>query len=143
MLHTPTAHFIRHYAEMVLAMLLGMVRLGRPAAPALEPAGVDVSSLDTGAPELLLLGMATNMTVPMVAWMRVRGHRWTPCWEMSASMYLPTVAAMALMWAGTVGDAHAAMGIQHLAMFPAMLVAMLLRRGEYGGHAHEPARAGS
>jgi len=139
MLHTPTAHFIRHYAEMVLAMLLGMVVLGAPAAAALELAGVDVSSWDTAAPELLLLGMATNMTVPMVAWMRVRGHRWTPCWEMSASMYLPTVAAMALMWAGTVGDAHAAMGIQHLAMFPAML----LRRGEYGGHAHEPARAGS
>ena len=36
-----------------------------------------------------------------------------------------------------VDGAHAAMGIQHVVMFPAMLGVMLLRRGEYT--AHEPA----
>ena len=81
--------------------------------------------------------MATNMTVPMVAWMRHRGHGWLPCWEMTAAMYVPTFGALALLEAGVLGDAHAAMGVQHVVMFPAMLGVMLLRRDEYT--AHEPA----
>jgi hypothetical protein len=129
MLHTPTAHFIRHYLEMVAAMLLGMVVLGVPSAMLLELAGVD-----TEAAGVLLIGMATTMTVPMVAWMRHRGHGWLPCWEMSAAMYVPTFAALALLEAGALGDAHAAMGIQHVVMFPAMLGVMLLRRDEYTAH---------
>jgi hypothetical protein len=129
MLHTPTAHFIRHYVEMVVAMLVGMVVLGVPGALLLELAGVD-----TEAAGVLLIGMATSMTLPMVAWMRHRGHGWLPCWEMSAAMYVPTLGALGLLWAGALGDAHAAMGIQHVVMFPAMLGVMLLRRDEYTAH---------
>jgi hypothetical protein len=132
MLQTPTAHFIRHYLEMVIAMLLGMAVLGIPGFMALEAAGVD-----TGAAGVLLWGMAVSMTVPMVAWMRHRGHGWLSCWEMAAAMIVPTIGALALLEAGALGDAHAAMGIQHVVMFPAMLGVMLLRRDEYT--AHEPA----
>jgi hypothetical protein len=132
MLHTPTAHFIRHYLEMVIAMLLGMAVLGIPGFIALETTGVD-----TEAAGVLLWGMAVSMTVPMVAWMRHRGHGWLPCWEMSAAMIVPTIGALALLEGGALDGAHAAMGIQHVVMFPAMLGVMLLRRGEYT--AHEPA----
>jgi hypothetical protein len=132
MLQTPTAHFIRHYLEMVIAMLLGMAVLGIPGFIALGAAGVD-----TEAAGVLLWGMAVSMTVPMVAWMRHRGHGWLPCWEMSAAMIVPTIGALALLEAGALDGAHAAMGIQHVVMFPAMLGVMLLRRGEYT--AHEPA----
>jgi hypothetical protein len=132
MLQTPTAHFIRHYLEMVIAMLLGMAVLGIPGFIALEAAGVD-----TEAAGVLLWGMALSMTVPMVAWMRHRGHGWLPCWEMAAAMIVPTIGALALLEAGALGDAHAAMGVQHVVMFPAMLGVMLLRRDEYT--AHEPA----
>ncbi|HKG65659.1 MAG TPA: hypothetical protein VKB28_16440 [Solirubrobacteraceae bacterium] len=132
MLQTPTAHFIRHYLEMVIAMLLGMAVLGIPGFIALEAAGVD-----TDAAGVLLWGMALSMTVPMVAWMRHRGHGWLPCWEMAAAMIVPTIGALALLEAGALGDAHAAMGVQHVVMFPAMLGVMLLRRDEYT--AHEPA----
>jgi hypothetical protein len=132
MLQTPTAHFIRHYLEMVIAMLLGMAVLGFPGFTALEAAGVD-----TEAAGVLLFGMAITMTVPMVAWMRHRGHGWLPCWEMTAAMIVPTLGALALLEAGALDGAHAAMGIQHVVMFPAMLGVMLLRRGEYT--AHEPA----
>jgi hypothetical protein len=132
MLQTPTAHFIRHYLEMVIAMLLGMAVLGIPGFIALEAAGAD-----TEAAGVLLWGMAVSMTVPMVAWMRHRGHGWLPCWEMSAAMIVPTIGALALLEAGALDGAHAAMGIQHVVMFPAMLGVMLLRRGEYT--AHEPA----
>ena len=129
MLQTPTAHFIRHYLEMVIAMLLGMAVLGIPGFMALEAAGVD-----TEAAGVLLWGMAVSMTVPMVAWMRHRGHGWLPCGEMSAAMIVPTIGALALLEAGALDGAHAAMGIQHIVMFPAMLGVMLLRREEYSSH---------
>lgn len=132
---TKTVHFIRHYVEMVVAMALGMLVLGGGAAALLGAAGIEVGSWRTDAPELLLLGMALTMTVPMVAWMRHRGHGWAPAWEMTASMFAPTFAAIALLWAGAVEDSHTLLMIQHIAMFPAMLAVMLLRLDEYTGHA--------
>ena len=49
-------------------------------------------------------------------------------------MFLPSFAAVGLLWAGLETDTHALLTIQHVAMGPAMLVAMLLRRHEYTGH---------
>ena len=81
--------------------------------------------------------MAFTMTAPMVAWMRHRGHGWRPCGEMSAAMFVPTFVVVGMLAAGVGGGVHSLMGIQHIAMFPAMLAVMLLRREEYGGaHAH-------
>jgi len=136
---TKTLHFIRHYVEMVVAMVLGMLVLGGLGAALLGAVGIEVGNWRTEAPELLLLGMALTMTVPMVAWMRHRGHGWAPASEMTAAMFVPTFAAIALLWAGAVEDSHALLMIQHIAMFPAMLAVMLLRRDEYTGH---PAHAG-
>jgi hypothetical protein len=130
---SPVVNFIRHYVEMVVAMLLGMVVLGLPLTALLELMGIDVSRWETTAPALLLLGMAFTMTVPMVAWMRYRGHGWAPAADMTASMFVPSLAAVGLLAAGLVTDTHALMIIQHIAMGPAMLVAMLLRRDEYTG----------
>jgi len=125
--------FARHYVEMVVAMLLGMAVLGLPAGLALEGMGVD---LRTEAPQLLLLGMGVSMTVPMVAWMRLRGHGVRPCVEMALSMMLPTLAVMAMLAGGILGDVRDGLTIQHVVMFPAMLIAMLLRPSEYACHAH-------
>ncbi len=130
-----TLHFIRHYVEMLIAMALGMFVLGGAFAVLLGAVGIDVGDWREDAPELLLLGMAFTMSAPMVAWMRYRGHGWAPASEMTASMVVPSVAAIALLWAGAVEDTHALLMIQHVAMFPAMLAAMLLRVGEYT-HAH-------
>ena len=126
--------FTRHYLEMVVAMIVGMVVLGTALAVPLELAGADVSNWRSEAPALLLLGMAFTMTVPMVAWMRHRGHGWAPAADMTAAMFLPSFAAVGLLWAGLVTDSHALLMIQHIAMGPAMLVAMLARRHEYIGH---------
>jgi hypothetical protein len=49
-------------------------------------------------------------------------------------MFVPTVAATALLAAGTLADSHAALMIQHVAMFPAMLAVMLFRLDEYTRH---------
>jgi hypothetical protein len=131
---SPTLNFVRHLGEMIVAMLLGMLVLGGAASVVLSAVGVEVSAWRTDAPALLLLGMATVMSAPMVAWMRHRGHGWTRCWEMTAAMFVPSFAAIALLWGGLVEETDALLAIQHVAMFPAMLVAMLLRRDEYTRH---------
>lgn len=46
----------------------------------------------------------------------------------------PSVGAIGLLWAGAVEETGALLTIQHVAMLPAMLAAMLLRLDEYTGH---------
>jgi hypothetical protein len=136
---TPTAkHFIRHYVEMVVAMFLGMAVLGIPAGWALTAVGTSWTELTDDAPALMFLGMATTMTVPMVAWMMYRGHSRRANAEMSASMFLPTFAVIGLLAAGLLTDTGALLIIEHVAMLLAMLGAMLLRPAEYLHH-HAPA----
>ena len=130
-----TATFIRHYIEMVVVMFAGMIVLGLPAEAALRPLGTSTSRLGDTAPAVVFLGMAAAMTIPMVAWMRYRGHRWQPTLEMAASMVIPTLAAIALLAAGVLGFG-ALLGLEHVAMLLGMLVAMLLRVDEYTSHAH-------
>jgi hypothetical protein len=126
--------FVRHYIEMVVAMFLGMFALGLPLAALLGVVGVDVSAWQHDARELLLLGMAFTMSVPMAAWMRYRGHGWAPVWEMTGSMFVPSFAAIGLLWAGITADTDALLYIQHIGMFPSMLAVMLFRLDEYTGH---------
>ena len=124
-------HFVRHYGEMVVAMFLGMAVLGLPAGWAMSAVGTSWSELHTDAPALMLLGMAVTMTVPMVGWMRYRGHGWQANTEMSASMFVPTFAVIAVLWAGLVEDVGALLIIEHVAMLASMAAAMLLRPAEY------------
>ena len=139
---TRAKHFIRHYIEMVVAMFLGMFALGMPLAALLTIVGIDVAAWRTDAQELLLLSMAFTMSVPMAAWMRYRGHGWAPVWEMTASMFVPSFAAIGLLWAGATEDTDALLYIQHIGMLPSMVAVMLLRLDEYTGHhAHAHATA--
>jgi hypothetical protein len=120
----------RHYVEMIVAMFAGMLVLGAPAALVLELVGSSLSELEENAPAAYLLAMGVSMTVGMVAWMRFRGHRWRLTSEMAAVMMVPTIAVIVLL-AADITDFGAAMMIEHVAMFPAMLVAMLARWDEY------------
>jgi hypothetical protein len=122
-----TKHLIRHYAEMVAAMFVGMGVLGFPAALAMG-AVVD----DT--PALMFLRMATTMTVGMVAWMLYRGHGWRANTEMSAAMFVPTFAVIGLLRSGLLTGTGALMVIEHVAMLLAMAGVMLLRPDEYARH---------
>ena len=135
-MNASTRHFVRHYIEMLLAMFLGMGVLGLPALAALGVFGVSWSDLQNDAPAPLLFGMGVTMTVPMVAWMRYRGHGWPACADMTAAMLIPTFGVIALLWSGQVDDIGTLLEIEHLVMFPSMLVAMLLRRDEYIGPVH-------
>jgi hypothetical protein len=119
--------FARHFGEMVLAMLLGMLVLGGLAELGFALADSSLSD-QPGGTQVMLMGF--NMTVPMVLWMRHRGHAAARNVEMALSMIVPSVAAAALAWAGALG-AGAALGIQHAVMIPAMLGVMLWRYQDY------------
>ena len=133
-LRASTRQFIRHYAEMVVVMFVGMAVLGVPAGWALGAVGSSWSDLTDTAPSLMLLGMAITMTVPMAAWMRHRGHGGRANAEMSASMLVPTCATMALQLTGMVEDVAALLVIEHVAMLLGMLGVMLARPSEYTHH---------
>jgi hypothetical protein len=136
---TSARHFVRHYLEMLAAMFLGMAVLGTPALLALGAAGVSSAELRGDAPAVLLLGMGITMTVPMVAWMRYRGHGWPASNEMAASMLIPTAGVIGLLGSGLIVDMGTLLAIEHVVMLPSMLVAMLMRREEYthGVHRHQ------
>jgi hypothetical protein len=80
--------------------------------------------------------MAITMTVPMVAWMRFRGHGWRRCNEMAVAMLIPIAGVLALLGAGLFANEGTLLMLEHVVMLPCMLVAMLLRRDEYGGQPH-------
>jgi glyoxylate carboligase len=119
--------FVRHYLEMVAAMIAGMMVLGGASEVLLDlPDETAVT----------LVEMAIAMTVPMVAWMRLRGHGWRVTNEMAAAMLLPAAGALVVLGAGLVRDEMALLVFEHVAMFLAMFVAMMLRFDEYAGHDH-------
>jgi len=127
-----TGRFARHYVEMVVAMVAGMLLF----APVWTIALGWWSPLTR--PDVQALVMATNMTAGMSVWMRVRGHGWPAVAEMGAAMYVPFLLLLGPYWFGLV-SADVVMIGGHVLMLPAMLVAMLLRRAEYTVHHHREA----
>ncbi len=123
--------FGRHFGEMLLAMFAGMLVLGGISEVAFAFSGSSLSR-QSGGVQVMLMGF--NMTVPMVGWMRYRGHNWARDAEMAASMIVPSALAATLAWAGAL-SATGALALQHVVMIPAMLAVMLWRYDEYS-HAH-------
>jgi MFS family permease len=121
--------FLRHYLEMVVAMLVGMALFPiwsvatRNAAPGSWVQWAEVDALV----------MATAMSIPMVVWMVRRGHRWGLTVEMVLAMGLGFVVLFPLLWGGAI-DGEGLMMAGHVLMPVFMLGAMLVRRREYLAH---------
>jgi hypothetical protein len=112
---------------MVAVMVIGMVVLG-----AASDALLDLPDRTA----VMIVEMALAMTLPMVAWMRFRGHGWRPGLEMAVVMLLPAVAALVLLETRLIENEMILLTIEHTAMFVGMFIAMLVRRDEYTGHDH-------
>jgi hypothetical protein len=132
-----TRAFVRHYAEMVAVMLVGMGLLALPAQWATDAIWPDVDGDD---PTLMLARMAATMTIPMIPWMRWRGHGWRPCLEMAAAMVVPAIGAVALLEVGAIEAVSLLMTIEHVAMLVAMLAVMVVRPQEYSHASREASR---
>jgi hypothetical protein len=111
--------FVGHFIEMQVAMMAGMAVGGPLGIP-----GVASTELKAG------LWMIV-MVVPMVSWMRLRGMAWRPIAEMSASMIIPTVVLLPVLWLGLI-TGKMLIGFEHVSMAPAMLALMVYRRRAYG-----------
>lgn len=122
-------HFARHYVEMVVAMVAGMLVLGAVVRSGLSLVGFELSA--ARHPELASLEMAFTMSAGMALWMRRRGHGLRSTAEMCGAMFAPAAALFPLLWLGAVTPDSLTV-LEHLAMLPLMLLVMLRRRAEYG-----------
>jgi flagellar biosynthetic protein FliP len=77
--------------------------------------------------------MAVAMTVPMVAWMRIRKHTWRLNVEMAGAMIVPTVLLIGVCELGLLPRTSLMLGT-HILMVPAMLAVMLYRWRDYTYH---------
>ena len=119
----PWLRFVFHLGEMTVAMLLGMEILGIPT-------GAVLTALGYSDPILSAVVMTLNMTVPMVLWMRFRGHAWERAGEMGVAMVVPAAVIVMLGIAGMVARDDLSNAVM-VPMLPAMAAAMLVRRAEY------------
>jgi peptidoglycan/LPS O-acetylase OafA/YrhL len=124
---------VRHYLAMVVAMVAGMAILGPVESMLLNPIG---SAELRARPEIDALVMATNMTVAMVGWMRLRRHGWAATAEMAVAMYVPFVVLFPPLWLGVLST-RGLMVLSHVLMLVAMAAVMLRHRDEYTGHHQE------
>jgi flagellar biosynthetic protein FliP len=113
----------RHYGEMVLAMVAGMVGLG---------AVVQMVGLQPDGDAAQLGVMFATMTVGMDAWMLYRRAPRRDIVEMTVATNLPLAVFVPLLRADAIspvaGDVSA-----HAAMFVAMAAVMLATCGHPGG----------
>jgi hypothetical protein len=84
-------------------------------------------------PELSVLVIAINLSVPMLAWMRFRGMDWRPTLEMAGSTMVVGLLLIAAYWLGIVPKSSL-IDVQTSLACPVMLVVMLFRFRLYSGH---------
>jgi hypothetical protein len=128
-------HFLAHIGEMLLAMVVGMALFGTLFSAILVAAGTTYSDALETVPELIALALMVEMTVPMVLWMRHRGHSGARVAEMAGAMLAVGVAAVVLLWSSVIAST-AICGVECALMLPTMVAVMLVHRGEYSRPAH-------
>lgn len=118
-----------HFAEMAVAMELGMMPLG----PLLSALGY--GNLSTSSPNAYSLAMNLSMVLPMAAWMLVRRHGWRLTAEMAAAMIVPGSLVAVASVAGLV-PGNAATTAMGTLMWVGMFAAMAFRWRAYAQHCH-------
>jgi len=81
-------------------------------------------------PELSALVIALTLSMPMAAWMRLRGHDWHHTIEMSGATALVGVLLIGGFWLGVISQ-HGLIEWQIRLVCPVMVAVMLLRAGFY------------
>jgi hypothetical protein len=129
-------NFVRHFFEMLVAMVIGMIVLGGLVSAVFALLGHG-NLFHYAALRALL--MATYMTIGMSVWMRYRGHSWSRIGEMAVAMFAPFLVLLVPFWAGLISGGVLLVG-GHVLMLPCMVGAMLYRHEDYSQdhnrHAH-------
>jgi hypothetical protein len=119
--------FVRHFLEMVAAMIVGMMVVGGAVRLVCLLTGHEGVFDHAGASALIV---ATNMIIGMSVWMRHRHHSWAAIADMGAAMYMPLAVLIVPFWLGLLSGG-ALIGLMHMLMLPAMWLVMLRRPDEY------------
>ena len=131
--------FILHFLEMSLAMMVGMPILSM--VHNLVPATSSFAAAFKPGTNLYGVTMAFFMTVPMVAWMIIRGHGWRHSAEMAFAMLAPVAVVIVLNLLGVAAYLPWLGNASHLAMPLGMIIAMLYRRDHYTGENNHKAHS--
>lgn len=127
--------FILHFFQMCLVMCAGGVALSLLFFGAAALLGF--TNLDQRAPELTILVIAINLSLPMLAWMRYMGMDWRPTLEMSGATMVAGLLLIVAYSAGLVSVRDLIPLQTGLLACPLMLVVMLFRYRLYAGaHTH-------
>ena len=119
--------FWRHFLEMLAVMAVGMIATG---AIFVSITGLKTwDEVTVQYPTQVLLAMAAGMSIPMVAWMLVRGMGRRNAYEMAAAMVLPVLPFLCLVWFDVTKGAQC--GPYCMTTIVAMLVLMRYRRSTY------------
>jgi hypothetical protein len=128
-----SARFARHFLEFQIAMVLGAslcLLLGR-----LVPTSSSFATAYHPGTYLFAIGDILFLTVPVAAWMIMRGHGWRLSLELVLAMAAPV--GVIAMWGELAGRSYLLWLVT--AMYPAMCLGMLLymlhRRHEFAGAA--------
>jgi hypothetical protein len=133
-------HFLLHWVEMGLSMCIGGGLLNLLFFWAAGQVGYP--DLRQQLPELSLLVIAFNVTLPMVAWMRFRGMAWRPIWEMAGETIALAILLLGLAWVGIIPRSGLRewqinfCGVACALMFIPMLFRLDHYTGRMGHHAH-------
>ncbi len=131
--------FSLHFLEMVVAMMVGMPILF--LVRNLIPASSGLAAAFKSGTISYSITMTVFMTLPMVAWMIVRGHGWRHSVEMAIAMIAPVAVAAMLSLLGATAYLPWLGSASHFGMFLGMLIVMLYRRDHYTGKANHSAHA--
>jgi len=123
-----------HLLEMCMVMCAGAFVLSVLFFGAAGLLGY--TDLPQTAPELSVLVIALNLSVPMLVWMRHRGMAWQPTLEMAGSTVVVGLALVVAYRTGFVAR-DSLVDVQTSLACPVMVAVMLLRFRLYSaGHAH-------
>ena len=116
-------------------MVIGMALLDAVFEGILAVAGTSYSVVTDDAPAAVALILMFNMTVPMLLWMRIRGHEASEVSEMGVAMVVVGAITVFLLWLSVI-DAGAICGFECGLMIPAMIAAMLIHPWRQTRHLH-------
>ena len=120
----PVGRFGRHLLEMCMVMCVGAAALSLLFFGAAGLLGY-TDLLET-SPELVVLVVALNLSVPMLAWMRYRGMAWQPTLEMAGFTMVVGLALIAAYWMDLIAR-NSLVEVQTSLACPVMVAVMLLR----------------
>jgi hypothetical protein len=120
----PVGRFAVHFFQMCAVMCAGAIALSLLFFGAARLLGY--TDLAQTAPELTVLVIAINLSLPMAVWMRFMGMAWRPTLEMSGSTMVVGLLLIVAYWLDLIAKSSL-IQVQTGLACPLMLAVMLFR----------------